>query len=119
MRGYGVALAADTNAKFGGSSLSLADPGVPHPCVIHIAIRRKNGSDRDERVAFGESPEVKSLESHVAGPDVVEFGTVGPWVQIPGPRPTSELVSAAKLSMQTGLRVCGELSTLRRTRSKG
>src|SRR5690348_13318193 len=58
--------------------------------VSRVAIWPKNGPSLDEPALEVIDFELDSLKTCIAGRPRVEFGTVRPRVQIPGPRPKSE-----------------------------
>ena len=59
--------------------------------VSRVAIWPKNGPSLDEPALEVIDFELDSLKTCIAGRPRVEFGTVRPRVQIPGPRPDFEL----------------------------
>src|SRR5690242_15224625 len=59
--------------------------------VSRVAIWPKNGPSLDEPALEVIDFELDSLKTCIAGRPRVEFGTVRPRVQIPGPRPKFEL----------------------------
>src|SRR5438132_14166370 len=56
--------------------------------VLRVVIRRKDVSNLDGMGGGRSRIELKSIVSGISGRRVSEFGTVRPWVQIRGPRPT-------------------------------
>ena len=62
--------------------------------VVHVVIRRKNPANLDAYRRRGRNFDAKTLKTDPSGRNVLEFGTVRPRVQIPGPRPV--LVNACR-----------------------
>ena len=71
----------------GGSLGALQCPRSVHPVALHVVIRPKNASNLDESRRSVGRFELKSTVSRSSGRISLEFGTVKPRVQIPGPRP--------------------------------
>src|SRR5438094_2689505 len=65
----------------------LEPPTRGRHVVLRVVIRRKDVSNLDGIGGGRSRIELKSIVSAISGREFAEFGTVGPRVQIPGPRP--------------------------------